>query len=373
MGLSLLTGSASATTAQADKGRGNQGQTSSTKDCDGTHHSKTGHGANTSGAYDNTCDGSPSLNGGGGGDAGGKPCAGCVGNADDKNPPGQYPDGPTDHNNGYECDQKGRSENEGNNGVGFGNPAHTGCTPQDTSGEQPEPSACPAEGTAAMTAHSYVVDGKTVSDLTGKVDVGDHVVANFTVAADCAVLPVTLVSYKGAGATRTVFDTDGGTFADGPHDLNVDIPACAFEVEFLVGGVVIDTDHGMNPSCDEPVIPQTPAPKADVEAAALSASPAVPATPAVPAVAASADAAPEVLAAAEAVPAAPAVPGHPTEVLGVQIERGAPSAGLARTGLTLLPLVALGTALCLVGMAMSSGRRRGQQEFVAIADRLSGF
>ena len=70
------------------------------------------------GAYCSTRDGSPSLNGSGGGAAGGRPCAGCVGKADNKNPSGQAPDG-TDHNNGYECD--------GNSGVGKTNPAHTGC------------------------------------------------------------------------------------------------------------------------------------------------------------------------------------------------------------------------------------------------------
>ncbi len=48
----------------------------------------------------------------------GLPDAGTVGNADDKNPPGQFPDG-SDSNNGYECD--------GNGGVGQQNPAHTGC------------------------------------------------------------------------------------------------------------------------------------------------------------------------------------------------------------------------------------------------------
>lgn len=83
----------------------------------------TGNGANTSGAYDSTCDGRPSENGNGSG--GGRPCQGCVGNADNKNPPGQAPDG-SDSNNGYECD--------GNNGVGKGNPAHSGCVV-----EPPEP------------------------------------------------------------------------------------------------------------------------------------------------------------------------------------------------------------------------------------------
>jgi hypothetical protein len=80
--------------------------------------------ANTDcGSYCSTSDGTPSANGNGGGNANGKPCAGCVGNADNKNPPGQYKDG-SDHNNGYECD--------GNNGVGKGNPAHSGCKPTTT-------------------------------------------------------------------------------------------------------------------------------------------------------------------------------------------------------------------------------------------------
>src|SRR3954453_22071770 len=91
--------------------------------CDGDPNNAPGAGGN----YENTCPAGPSQNGAGDGQANGKPCAGCVGNADDKNPKGQATSGPSDHNNGYECDQKGRSANEGNNGVGFGNPAHTGC------------------------------------------------------------------------------------------------------------------------------------------------------------------------------------------------------------------------------------------------------
>ncbi len=87
-------------------------------ECSVSHHSDTGHGANQGGPYDSTCDGSASQNGVGSGNATGRPCAGCVGNADDKNPPGQMPDG-SDHNAGYECDT--------NQGVGQTNPAHTGC------------------------------------------------------------------------------------------------------------------------------------------------------------------------------------------------------------------------------------------------------
>ena len=75
------------------------------------------------GAYCPNGVGLPSGNGNGDGNATGQPCAGCVGNADDKNPPGQFKDG-SDHNNGYECD--------GNNGIGKTNPAHTGCSPTTT-------------------------------------------------------------------------------------------------------------------------------------------------------------------------------------------------------------------------------------------------
>ena len=91
--------------------------------CDGDPDNEPGAGGN----YENTCPDGPSQNGAGDGEANGKPCAGCVGNADDKNPAGQADSGPTDANNGYECDQKGRSAKEGNNGIGYGNPAHTGC------------------------------------------------------------------------------------------------------------------------------------------------------------------------------------------------------------------------------------------------------
>jgi LPXTG-motif cell wall-anchored protein len=82
------------------------------------------------GVYCSTRDGSPSLNGQGKGKAVGKPCAGCVGKADNKNPKGQMP-GPSDKNAGYECDR--------NNGIGKTNPAHTGCksTPPPVCVDQP--------------------------------------------------------------------------------------------------------------------------------------------------------------------------------------------------------------------------------------------
>lgn len=87
------------------------------------HPDNQGEGANTfPGPYSSTRDGSPSLNGNGDGLSVGQPCAGCVGKADNKNPPGQFPNG-SDPNAGYECDR--------NNGIGKTNPAHTGCSATD--------------------------------------------------------------------------------------------------------------------------------------------------------------------------------------------------------------------------------------------------
>ena len=87
--------------------------------CTNSHDlAQNGHGANVPGPYDTTCDGTASGNGQGNGQANGKTCAGCVGNADNKNPKGQLP-GPQDNNAGYECDR--------NQGIGQGNPAHSGC------------------------------------------------------------------------------------------------------------------------------------------------------------------------------------------------------------------------------------------------------
>lgn len=94
------------TTASAGDGQGN-GKASPTSANSGC------------GEYCSTRDGSPSGNGNGDGKATGRPCAGCVGKADDKNPRGQFSNG-SDSNNGYECD--------GNKGIARSNPAHTGCT-----------------------------------------------------------------------------------------------------------------------------------------------------------------------------------------------------------------------------------------------------
>ena len=102
---------AAGTTAYADDKNNGKGNSKA--------HSSSSSANSDCGEYCSTRDGSPSRNGNGGGEAKGRPCAGCVGKADDKNPKGQRPNG-SDSNNGYECD--------GNSGIARTNPAHTGCT-----------------------------------------------------------------------------------------------------------------------------------------------------------------------------------------------------------------------------------------------------
>lgn len=113
----------------------------------------TDGGANQDcGAYCPSGVGLPSGNGNGNGNATGKPCAGCVGNADGKNPPGQYKDG-SDHNNGYECD--------GNNGIGKTNPAHSGCHDPGTTTTVPKTTTTQPHTTTTQPHTTTTVPGTT--------------------------------------------------------------------------------------------------------------------------------------------------------------------------------------------------------------------
>ena len=105
------------------------------------------------GAYCSTRDGSPSGNGSGVGQATGKPCAGCVGRADNKNPPGQFPNG-TDHNAGYECDT--------NHGIGQSNPAHTGRQAVTTTTSHPTTTSS-STTTSSTTTSSTTTSSTTTS------------------------------------------------------------------------------------------------------------------------------------------------------------------------------------------------------------------
>ena len=127
------------------------------------------------GEYCSTRDGSASENGAGDGEASGKPCAGCVGKADNKNPQGQLPDADEDGNRGYECDD--------NQGVGQGNPAHTGCAAD--AGD---------DGTAAggdVAGDDVVLDGETGAGAVADAEVAGVEVLVARPAAGVAGAPGT--------------------------------------------------------------------------------------------------------------------------------------------------------------------------------------
>jgi hypothetical protein len=143
----------------------------------GTGKGSTNSANSGCGEYCSTRDGSPSRNGEGDGKTTGRPCAGCVGKADDKNPRGQRPNG-SDSNNGYECD--------GNKGIAKGNPAHTGCTPAPVAAPvapvrtpavapakpaAPAPVAAPVAAPAAPVAVAGVKHVAPAAGLTRAVEV----------------------------------------------------------------------------------------------------------------------------------------------------------------------------------------------------------
>ncbi|MDQ1396053.1 MAG: hypothetical protein QOG64_1312 [Acidimicrobiaceae bacterium] len=202
--------SAANTTSNTGSSASNKGTTDTPAGCPNTyHHTNTGNGANTSGGYDSTCDGSASQNGNGNGNAGGKPCAGCVGNADDKNPKGQAPNG-SDHNNGYECD--------GNHGVGKGNPAHSGCQssspPVVTPPVTPNPKPMPDHGpkpphvpgdNPGHTDDKLCPNGQMNHDVNGDgvINDADCVAPAGEVLAPAVVAPATVTPIQVLGETVT--------------------------------------------------------------------------------------------------------------------------------------------------------------------------
>ena len=145
----------------------------------------SGNGANEHGPYDSTRDGSPSENGRGDGTAVGKPCAGCVGDADNKNPKGQMPNG-TDHNKGYECDE--------NRGIGQSNPAHTGCV-------------------VASTPDSPLTPLTPNTPLTPTVQAVDAMVLGVTFTASPLAPPAVLAAQASRPAAVEALATTGAPFA----------------------------------------------------------------------------------------------------------------------------------------------------------------
>lgn len=128
-------------------------------------------------------------------DHGKRPEDGSVGNADDKNPPGQSKN---DKNNGYECDK--------NNGVGKGNPAHSACASTTTS-----PSTTTTVKKKDETTTTTVIDTKTRTDAQVKSESFDTQVAQVRgtqVAGVQVTAPEVAAETSPQGLAYTGFETE---------------------------------------------------------------------------------------------------------------------------------------------------------------------
>ncbi len=142
----------------------------------------------------------------------------------------------------------------------------------------------------------------TVSTLAGNVRQGDTVVAHFTIAGACAVMQLSLASYKApqpvfdanSPISQTLFASDTGFFGPGAHALTVTVPGCDYQVDFVTGGVlaqigpkgsgifygshVIDSANGGANSCAEATPTSAPATATATNVPATVTSTNVPAT-----------------------------------------------------------------------------------------------
>jgi len=197
--LSLAAGTAFAT-------KGSSGDTSSPQPPSNADFS--GNGANVHGAYDSTRDGSASLNGDGGGAAVGKPCAGCVGSADNKNPQGQAPQtvAGLDANAGYECDR--------NQGIGQSNPAHTSC--QASTSETVETPTTQPVGNTTTTTVPATVSHKVTKEQPPSSQGSSSVATTTPAAASVTTAPPSPTTTTTSGGTTTTVATTSPTSPSTP-------------------------------------------------------------------------------------------------------------------------------------------------------------
>ncbi len=110
-------------------------------------------------------------------------------------------------------------------------------------------STCPQCPSAdkILLGYNYLLNGTTtVSQLRGNVNAGDHVKVNFTLAAGCENQEFSLVSYKApsyefdshTADQQTVFDSATGFFGSGLNMMEIDVPKCYFQIDFVRGGVI---------------------------------------------------------------------------------------------------------------------------------------
>ena len=230
----IAASTASGTTGGSDHSAGNAGTFGNPTQPQPTTQNEVpgGPGANnqTNNPYGSTRNGSPSLNGNGKGNATGKPCAGCVGRADNKNPKGQAPGG-SDNNAGYECDR--------NHGIGRSNPAHTGCTTSTTGSTSTTSTTLKHHGstTTSTTATTQPKSSGSTSTTTVCSSGTSGSTGSGSAGSSCGTTITPAIGAPGHGSSTTVAPATPAKASKAKGSLA--FTGANLGIEFLAGGMAM--------------------------------------------------------------------------------------------------------------------------------------
>jgi hypothetical protein len=150
----------------------------------------------------------------------------------------------------------------------------------------PPPQVCEDTDLPTLTAYHYVIGNVTYAHIPADLEAGTTVSVIFTLEG-CNERVLSFVSYHTTAdfnlPEQTVFDAETGTFGEGTWAMDIEVPPCYYQIDFVYGAVIvvfnpdagityhdegrfIDGVQGSNSTCAPPP-PPTPCPT-NVEAVA---------------------------------------------------------------------------------------------------------
>jgi hypothetical protein len=105
------------------------------------------------------------------------------------------------------------------------------------------PTPPPCDGTIALTGyHYFVLNGVNYTHLADiPLHAGDDVTVVFTLQG-CGEKTLSFVSYNATSdfnlPDQTVFGSDTGSFTEGTHTMDVIVPPCYYQIDFVFGAAI---------------------------------------------------------------------------------------------------------------------------------------